>query len=375
MKVLITGSEGFIGKNLSLRLSEIESITVLTFSRQQSQQELVALLQDADFVFHLAGVNRPQNPDEFTTGNIDLTYSIYSIVADIAVKTGRKIPVLFTSSIHAVLDTPYGKSKREAENILLRLKDELDIPIYIFRLPGVFGKWARPNYNSVVATFCYNIANDLPLEIDNPQHQLKLVHVDDVISTFISAIEGKKVISRHDALLDVLPEYTTSVGELAEAIKSFEICRQTLITERVGSGFLRSLYSTYVSYLPIDKFTYSIKEHEDPRGRFVEIIKTKDSGQISYFTAHPGVTRGGHYHHCKTEKFLVIQGTAKFKFRHLITNERYELITSSAKANIVETIPGWSHDVTNVGTDELIAIVWANENFDSQNPDTIASLL
>ncbi|MCQ8228294.1 UDP-2-acetamido-2,6-beta-L-arabino-hexul-4-ose reductase [Pantoea trifolii] len=375
MNVLITGSDGFIGKNLSLRLSEIKGITAFNFSRQQNEQELSALLQDVDFVFHLAGINRPLNPEEFTTGNINLTQSVCSCIADIFEKTGRMIPVLLTSSIHAVLETPYGNSKREAENVLLRLNNKYGIPIYICRLPGVFGKWAKPNYNSVVATFCHNIANDKPIEIADKHHPLKLVHIDDVLTTFISILDRKNVNPLRDVLLEIQPEYHTTVGELADTIKSFADSRENLVTERVGNGFLRALYSTYVSYLPVDKFTYSIKEHKDPRGRFVEIIKTIDSGQVSYFTAHPGVTRGGHYHHCKTEKFLVIQGTAKFRFRHLLTNERYELVTSKAQACIVETIPGWSHDVTNIGDEELIAIVWANENFDAQNPDTTASLL
>ncbi|KNC08204.1 capsular biosynthesis protein [Pantoea sp. RIT-PI-b] len=374
MKVLITGSEGFIGKNLSVRLAETKQVTVVTFSREQNDQELLSLLQDVDFVFHLAGINRPQNPDEFIVGNVGLAKSLHSYLATIAETTGRKIPLLFASSIHAEVDTPYGRSKREAENILLQLREEFEIPIYICRLPGVFGKWAKPNYNSVVATFCHNIVNDLPLKIDNSAHTFNLVYIDDVISVFLKTMNGENEVS-DNLFLDIHPIYSTTVGKLADTLNKFKHSRETLITEQVGTGFLRALYSTYVSYLPAEKFSYSIKEHEDDRGRFVEVLKTDISGQISYFTAHPGVTRGGHYHHSKTEKFLVVQGTAKFRFRHLITNEYYELTTSKAHSMIVETIPGWSHDVTNIGDDELIAIVWANENFDPQNPDTIASSL
>ncbi|MBA0035100.1 SDR family oxidoreductase [Pantoea sp. BIGb0393] len=372
MKVLITGSDGFIGKNLTQRLAEIQQVTFVTFSRKQNKQELSALLHDVDFVFHLAGINRPLNPEEFVIGNIELTQYLSSCIADIASKTGRKIPVLFSSSIHAEANTPYGCSKHDAEKILLQLRTDFNIPVYICRLPGVFGKWAKPNYNSVVATFCYNIANNIPLQIDNVNHLLRLVYIDDVISTFLLAMNGKV---SECGFLEVETAYLTTVGQLAETIVNFKRSRETLVTEPVGTGFLRALYSTYVSYLPVDEFSYSIKEHKDPRGRFVEVIKTVDSGQVSYFTAHPGVTRGGHYHHCKTEKFLVIQGEAKFRFRHLITNEFYELTTNSAHATIVETIPGWSHDVTNIGKEELIAIVWANENFDSENPDTFASKL
>ena len=280
-----------------------------------------------------------------------------------------------TSSIHAAAETPYGNSKRIAENHIADLAEKYEVPAYICRLPGVFGKWARPNYNSVVATFCHNIAHDLPIQVNDPAHAITLAYIDDVIDIFVGLLESSVNYQKDNLMLSVEPVYQTTLGELAEIIQGFRNSRESLIVDRVGTGLIRALYATYISYIPTDKFAYTVPEHKDQRGAFVEVVKTQDSGQVSYFTAHPGVTRGGHYHHTKTEKFLVIKGSARFRFRHMITNESYELVTSDAQAEIVETIPGWSHDVTNIGQEELIAIVWANENFDRNKPDTIASTL
>lgn len=375
MRVLITGADGFIGKNLCLRLAENKTIEVICFTRRNAQHELPLLLQGVDFVYHLAGVNRPQSPEEYIDGNSELTRILCDELVSIAQETGRKIPLLLTSSIHAAVETPYGNSKRIAENHVIDIANKYNIPAYICRLPGVFGKWARPNYNSVVATFCYNIAHDLPISVTNPNNTITLTYIDDVIDTFIALINNSKINKAEEVFLQIEPVYETTVGKIAEIIQGFKKCRETLIMDKVGSGLIRALYSTFISYIPTKDFSYAIPEHKDQRGAFVEVIKTKDSGQVSYFTAHPGVTRGGHYHHTKTEKFLVIKGAARFRFHHMITNESYELFTSEAKAEIVETIPGWSHDVTNIGEGELIAIVWANENFDRNNPDTIASTL
>ena len=242
-------------------------------------------------------------------------------------------------------------------------------PVHIFRLPNVFGKWARPNYNSAVATFCHNVARDLPIQISDPKAVIRLVYIDDVVRRLIAVMDG----SVADApFVSVEPEYQVSVGELAEQLYAFRDSRQTMVTERVGTGLVRALYSTYLSYLPPDRFTYEVPKHGDPRGVFVEMLKTRDSGQFSYFTAHPGITRGGHYHHSKTEKFLVIKGHACFRFRHIVTGEFYELHTSGEQPEIVETVPGWTHDITNVGDDEMIVMLWANEIFDRENPDTYA---
>ena len=372
MKVLITGANGFVGKNLQLHLAERKDVEFVCFTRANNVADLPVLLQQVDFVFHLAGVNRPQNPADFTTGNADLTHALAQAVAAVAEATGRKIPVIYTSSIQAARDNPYGQSKHQAEQALQAVASSHQVPVHIFRLPNVFGKWCKPNYNSAVATFCHNIARDLPIQVNDPAAALTLVYVDDVIERFVQLMDGADGAFDAEGFATVAPQYTTTVGELARLIQAFKDSRNTLLTERVGTGLVRALYATYVSYLPVESFTYTVPQHGDPRGVFVEMLKTQDSGQFSFFTAHPGITRGGHYHHTKTEKFLVIKGQARFKFRHMQTGESHELCTSGNKAEIVETVPGWTHDITNIGSDEMIVMLWANEIFDRQRPDTYA---
>lgn len=370
MRVLITGANGFLGKNLHLWLGERTDIEVTTFTRANSLSELPKLVAEADFIFHLAGINRPQNPHEFYSDNYVLTREISVAVKQIAVNTGKKIPIVFASSIQANRDNDYGKSKRSAEEVLFAIGRDHAIPIYVFRLPNVFGKWCRPNYNSVVATFCHNIAHGLPIQIIDPTAPLLLVYIDDVISTFIALMDGFVGLKDDEGFCIVLPQYSKTVGEVAEIIHGIKLGRLNLSIDRVGTGLMRALYSTYISYLPPEDFAYKISQHVDARGVFVEILKTADSGQFSFFTAYPGVTRGGHYHHSKTEKFFVIQGNARFKFRHMDTGQTYELLTNGKKLEIVDTVPGWTHDITNVGGEELIVMVWANEVFDQARPDT-----
>lgn len=372
MKVLITGANGFVGRNLLLRLRERRDVQVVCYTREQHASQLVELLDGVSFVFHLAGVNRPQNPQEFSVGNIDLTRDLCLAMAGVARATGRPIPILYTSSTQAAQDNAYGRSKREAEEVLAKMGCDSLVPVHVFRLPNVFGKWCRPNYNSVVATFCHNIARNLPIQVNDPQAALTLVYIDDVIERFVQLMDGAESIAGQNHFVSVQPQYTTTVGELAQMIRAFRDSRGSLLTERVGAGLMRALYATYVSYLPVEAFAYDVPQHEDRRGVFVEMLKTPDCGQFSFFTAHPGVTRGGHYHHSKTEKFLVIKGQACFKFRHMHTGETHELTTSGEKAKIVETVPGWTHDITNIGSEEMIVMLWANEVFDRQYPDTFA---
>jgi UDP-2-acetamido-2,6-beta-L-arabino-hexul-4-ose reductase len=364
MRVLVTGANGFIGKNLLVYLRE-RGIDATAFTRDMNPGQLGPLLEDVDFVFHLAGVNRPKSQDEFTTGNSSLTQRLCDAIR----ATGRAIGVIYTSSIQAELDNPYGASKLEAEQALVDLAQATGSSVYLYRLPNVFGKWSRPNYNSAVATFCHNIANSLPIQINDPNAMIRLVYVDDVVADFLHVMDARPTGVQRP---QVGPEYAISVGELAERIHAFRHSRESGVTEPVGTGLVRALYSTYLSFLRPQQFSYPLVAHADPRGRFVEVLKTRDSGQFSFFTAHPGITRGGHYHHSKNEKFLVIQGKARFGFRHVVTGETFELFTEGSVPQVVETVPGWSHDITNVGDAEMIVMLWANEIFDRAHPDTIS---
>lgn len=374
-RVLITGANGFLGWNLRLFLAEKMGVQVSLFTREHNTSELGALLQDVDVVFHLAGVNRPQSSSEFKTVNADLTVALAAAVDNEIRRSGKSIRLVYTSSTQAELDNPYGRSKRLAEDVLFELASKSRASVFVSRLPNVFGKWCRPNYNSVVATFCYNIARGLPIQVNDPSALLNLVYVDDVLALWDSVLTGAVEPPVVGGFLEVEPQYQATVGALARQLRGFYESRVDLTTDRVGSGLTRALYATYVSYLPVESFSYSVPQHQDPRGVFVEMLKTPDAGQFSFFTAHPGITRGGHYHHSKTEKFLVIKGQALFRFRHMQTGQVHEVNTSGEEAQVVETVPGWTHDITNIGADELIVMLWANEVFDRQRPDTYRCLV
>jgi UDP-2-acetamido-2,6-beta-L-arabino-hexul-4-ose reductase len=365
LRVLITGADGFIGKNLALRLTEVRDWEVVLLTRADSEQELMSKVAAVDAIVHLAGVNRPNDVSEFHKGNTLLT----SRICRAAENAGRRILLILASSIQATQNNAYGESKRQAELAVEEFSRNTGSSAVIYRLPNVFGKWSKPNYNSVVATFAHNIANDLPITVSDSATELTLVYIDDVVEEFLRALASA---NQGVSWGEVKPQYRLTLGELAAHLLSFKECRNSLILEHVGTGVMRALYSTYVSYLPPARFAYSVPQHVDSRGSFVEMLKTRDSGQFSYFTAHPGVTRGGHYHHTKTEKFMVIKGAALFGFRHLISGERFSLETTGDRPQIVETIPGWTHDITNIGKEEMVVMLWANEIFDRSRPDTVA---
>jgi UDP-2-acetamido-2,6-beta-L-arabino-hexul-4-ose reductase len=363
-RILITGANGFIGKNLLIRLSERPDVEILSFVRGDSVELLLTLVAMADAVIHLAGENRSNDVADFTYNNIDLT----SALCDAIQSTGRNIPLIFTSSAQAQLENPYGQSKLAAEKVIEAFVAKTDNSAVIYRLVGVFGKFCKPNYNSVVATFCNNIAQGLPIQISDPDFIIELAYIDDVVDELLHALT-----SFNSGLLrsEVSPTYSMTLGDLAEQISAFNNCRSSLILERVGTGLIGALYSTYISHLPLGQFVYDLTPHVDERGMFVEMLKTPDCGQFSFFTISPGVTRGSHYHHSKTEKFLVVSGLARMSFRNLVTGETCEVFLSSDKPQVMDTIPGWVHDITNIGDSEAIIMLWANEIFDPQRPDCI----
>ena len=361
--VVVTGSAGFIGQNVILRLHE-EGYETIGLTREHKAPDWRGALSRADVVVHLAGANRPDDTSEFERINVGTAQQLAECLRD----ARRNIPVIYASSVRAEGDDAYGASKRAGEQALSTLTDEIGADVFIYRLPNVFGKWARPNYNSAIATFCNNVARDLPIVIHDPLAPLRLVYIDDVVTAFLAAIEGKT----KPGFAEVHPVYHTTVGAVANIIRGFRSDRKENLIGEVGAGLERALYATYVSALPPQEFSYEIDSHRDPRGAFSEMLKTRTSGQFSYFTAYPGVTRGGHYHHTKTEKFLVVQGTARFAFRNMISGETHEITTSGEVPTIVETVPGWTHDISNIGNDLLIAMLWANEIFDRSRPDTIA---
>jgi UDP-2-acetamido-2,6-beta-L-arabino-hexul-4-ose reductase len=364
MRIVVTGGNGFIARNLRVRLGEAGHGDVGTVTRETTGDELRERLEQADFVFHLAGANRPSAETEFAEVNTGFTARVCELLAG----SGRPVPMAFASSSQATLDNPYGASKRGGEQEVQRYAAATGAPAWLFRFPNVFGKWSRPAYNSAVATFCHNVARGLPIIVRDAAAPLSLLYVDDAVEA-LTALLGADAPPA--GFVDAGPVYRTTVGEVVEVIESFVESRRTLLVPRVGIGLTRALYATYLSFLPPEDFAYDLRRHGDPRGTFVEMLKTRDSGQLSYFTAPAGVTRGEHYHHTKSEKFLIVRGRARFDFRHLLTNEALSVTVDESDARVVDTVPGWAHSITNIGDVEMVVMLWANEVFDPQHPDTI----
>ncbi len=361
--ILVTGAKGFIGKNLVIRLKLLEEIKVFEDDIENTTEQLKDIIKDADFIFHLAGINRPTDISQFKTGNLDFTTTLIELVKE----SRRKIPIVVSSSIQAERNNPYGISKKEAENYLLEYKKQGN-EVFIYRLPNVFGKWCKPNYNSVVATFCYNLARNIEITVSNRDNELEFVYIDDVIEEFISILQSGKenTIDYYEIQIN----YKTTLGELEDKLRIISKNRETLKVPSFSDDFTRKLYATYLSYLPTDNFAYDLKTLSDERGHLFELIKSNEFGQIFISTTKPGITRGNHYHHTKFEKFCVIKGEAEISFRHIITNENVLYKVSGEKPQIVDIPTGYTHNIKNTGQIDLITLFWADEVFNPDKMDT-----
>ena len=363
--ILITGAGGFIGKNLVATLKTAGYTDLMLFERDDPPETLAEYAARAGFVYHLAGINRPKDPSEFYAGNAGLTETLLSLLD----KAGNKAPVLVTSSTQAALDNDYGKSKAQAEQAIFAHGKATGAPVYVFRLPGVFGKWCRPNYNSVVATFCHNSANGLPLSVRDPEYRLPLVYIDDVVASFVAALDGNCTREGDYCVIPVVHE--TTLGHLAETIEGFAKNRETLdVPDQTPGSLEQKLYSTWLSYLPADRFSYPLNMHCDNRGSFTEFLHTPAHGQVSINISRPGIVKGNHWHHSKNEKFLVVKGTGVIRFRALDSTEVIEYHVSGDKLEVVDIPTGYTHNIENVGEDDMVTVMWANEVFDPDHPDT-----
>ena len=366
LPILITGYAGFVGKNLVAELKNQGYENLLLFERDDTPETLARYASQASFVIHLAGINRPKDPSEFYSGNAGLTEVLLAELE----KAANKAPVLVTSSVQAALDNDYGKSKKQAEDAIFAHGDKLGSPVYVFRMEGVFGKWCRPNYNSVVATFCHNIARDLPIQVRDPAFELPLVYIDDVVRCILDALDGK-VQKDAEGICRIHPVHSVTLGRLAELLYSFKESRQSLAVPALApDSFEKKLYSTYLSYLPTDTFKYPLTMHVDERGSFTEFLRSPERGQVSVNISKPGIVKGNHWHHTKNEKFLVVKGQGLIRLRRIDSQEVLEYPVSGDKLEVVDIPVGYTHSIENVGSEDMITVMWANEAFDPDHPDT-----
>ncbi|WP_054942743.1 NAD-dependent epimerase/dehydratase family protein [Paenibacillus ihuae] len=363
--VLVTGAYGFIGRNLVASLNRRDDIEVMKVDSKHSLQELEEYALKADFIYHLAGINRPENTEEFMTGNLGVTQHLINIL----ISNGKNTPILLSSSIQAEQDNPYGNSKRAAEEAISAYGDQKGASTFIYRLPNVFGKWSKPNYNSVVATWCYNISREIPIQVNNPEAEVNLVYIDDVVESFIAAMDTLSG-TNSSGYCDISRSFNVKLKDLEASLVSFKESRNTLVISSLKSDFERFLYSTYLSYLPEDNFGYDLEMKHDNRGWLAEFIKTEHSGQVFISRTKPGITRGNHWHHTKVEKFLVIEGEAVVKFRQIEGEEILEYPVNGLSLRVIDIPPGYTHSITNTGTSDVITLFWANELFNPEKPDT-----
>ncbi len=393
LKILVTGAKGFVGKNLCCQLKNIRDgkarnypvkiDEVFEYDLDSNPEDLNNYCKEANFVFNLAGVNRPENPEDFKKGN----FGFASTLLDTLKKHVNKCPVMLSSSIQATLigryaSHPYGESKRAGEELFFRYADETGAKVLVYRFPNLFGKWCRPNYNSAVATFCNNIANDLPIQINDPSVELELLYIDDLVEEMISALSGNEHHCEFDGVETVLTDngkYCTvpvthkiKLGQIVETLNRFKEMPSTLgIPDLTSGGFEKKLYSTYLSYLPKEKMAYGLKMNVDDRGSFTEIIRTANAGQMSVNISKPGITKGQHWHHTKNEKFVVVKGHGLIQLRKEGSEEVLNFEVSGDNIQVVEMIPGYTHNIINLSdTEDLVTLMWCNEPFDPKHPDT-----
>lgn len=364
MKILITGAQGFVGKNLCTVLRRRDDVELYAYDLGVSDEVLADGLQNADVIFHLAGVNRPQHVEEFTEGNAGFTETICRELRAL----GRTPKIVFSSSIQAALDNPYGVSKREAEAALRQFSADTQADVVVHRLKNLFGKWCRPNYNSVTATFCHNIAHDLPVQVNDPAIEVELSYIDDVVAALAAEVDAPA--SPAFRIAEPLLSYRVTLGELADRIRSFRAIRDTLHVPAFTDPFTRALYATYLTYLDPAQFEYGLDIKSDNRGSLAEMLKSPAIGQIFVSRTWPGITRGNHYHHTKTEKFMVIQGEGIIRQRHITNEAVLEFRVRGEEYRVVEIVPGFTHSIENVGEGEMITLFWASEVFDPEHPDT-----
>ncbi|MBS4200597.1 capsular polysaccharide biosynthesis protein CapF [Bacillus sp. FJAT-49732] len=364
MNILVTGAKGFVGKNLIAELKNNGYNDIFEFTRESDTSLLEKYTKECDFVFHLAGVNRPKDEKEFMEGNLGLTSQLLELLR----KHNNNAPVLLTSSIQAEKYNPYGRSKKAGEDLLLNYYYETGAKVYVYRLPNLFGKWSKPNYNTVVATFCHNIARGLDIQINNPDAELNLCYIDDVLEEFIRALEGRPNVQNDLCVVPVT--HNIKLGDLADLIRSFKESRKNLSIPNMEDALTKKLYSTYLSFLPKDQFSYDLKMNSDHRGSFTEFIRTPERGQVSVNVSMPGITKGNHWHHTKNEKFLVVSGEGLIRFRKIDSDEIIEYRVSGEKLQVVDIPTGYTHSIVNVGKSDLVTVMWANECFDPEKPDT-----
>lgn len=375
MNILVTGALGFIGKNLIATLEAIRDgkdkshglandLNILPYDLNTDPALLDIYCMQADFVFHLAGVNRPKDVAEFMEGNFGFT----SILLDKLKRHGNKSPILVTSSVQATLDNPYGQSKKAGEDLIFSYSEETGTPVYVYRLPNAFGKWSRPNYNSAIATFCYYIARGLPITITDRSIRLSLVYIDDIVAELIRAIKSEA--TRVGEFFEVRPVHQATLGEIADLLHSFYESRFTLQVPKSDNPLVKKLYSTYLSFMPEDAFAYSLTTHTDHRGSFTEVLRTPDRGQISINISKPGITKGNHWHHTKNEKFLVVHGQGVIRFRKIGEDKVIQYPVSGEDLKVVDIPTGYTHNIENLGKEDMVTLIWANEPFDPEKPDT-----